>query len=144
MHATPHMLVETVVTKNKPSVWAYRPTQSGEVCEGIFLSLQLAIAHAELHMPSPTFGGSDEPWLLSGNECILNMNHVMNNILSPDMQELLSCTVFERGLQIGRHKFATKICAHAGGDFELCMREFLSQICANQPANPCKISRELI
>ena len=47
-----------------------------------------------------------------------------------------------RGLQVGCHKFATKIraCATFGGDFELKiphMREFSSQICANQPANLC-------
>ena len=43
-------------------------------------------------------------------------------------------------LQVGCHKFATKIraCATFGGDFELKiprMREFSSQICDNQPAN---------
>ena len=47
-----------------------------------------------------------------------------------------------RGLQVGCHKFATKIraCATFGGDFELKiprMREFSSQICDNQPANLC-------
>ena len=50
-----------------------------------------------------------------------------------------------RGLQVGCHKFATKIraCATFGGDFELKiprMREFSSQICDNQPANLCTVT----